>query len=323
MSEQRGNPAGYGGYSLELFPWSWRRFWRALWRTIEAVAAVTLLVLGGIYVWRQSTRLLPVPVVQDQRQTAFARRASLPLSWTNIVGMSFRLIPPGSCGEERTKLVVPVPIYFQTTEVPQWCYQMIMGTNPSYFAENPRGPVDSVLWAEAEEFCQRLSALEGWARFNTGSPVGIRYGYRLPTAMEWEYACRAGGGMRLPQNDRLRKKFLLKRAWFIENAGGEPHRVGERLPNPWGLYDMLGNVWEWTSDIYLLSEDADRKLIYDAATVYRVLKGGCWYSIAAECDPAYRRRWAEDLRWNCVGFRCVLVVPPGWFGLQEKDTGTL
>jgi len=281
---------------------------------------VVLLGTAGVYLWEQWAGMRGPAPGQDPRQVRFARRAALPLEWTNIVGMSFRLLPPGSCEGAGHKLVLPIPIYLGTVEVPQWCYELVMGTNPSYFAENPRGPVDSVLWQEALDFCERLNRLEGWIRYNQDGGGRIRYGYRLPSAMEWEYACRAGGAMQLPPPGRLRRRFLLRRAWYLENARGTPHRVAEQAPNPWGLYDMLGNVWEWTTDVYVFPPASREHLVVDAGVVYRVVKGGCWYSSAEECDPGYRRRWAEDLRWNCVGFRCVLVVPPGWFNGGGGET---
>lgn len=289
------------------------------WKIPQWIALIAILAAVGFNIWRRRVYVRGIGEVQDPWQVSFANRAALPLEWTNILGMAFRLLPPGSCRTERGLLVVPVPVYMGTVEVPQWCYEMVMGTNPSSFAENPRGPVDSVLWEEAAAFCGRLNALEGWDQYNPREEAFTRYGYRLPTETEWEYACRAGGAVHFPAPGRARRSFLLRRAWYLDNAGGAPHRVGEREPNPWGFYDMLGNVWEWTADVYVLTPVTAGGMILDPGVVYRILKGGCWYSNPAECRPDSRRRWADDLRWNCVGFRCVLVIPPGWF--SRKDQG--
>ncbi|RKX31001.1 MAG: hypothetical protein DRP22_04380 [Verrucomicrobia bacterium] len=290
-----------------------RRPGQGVWKALQWTALMAIVGAVGFNLWSHRLHIRSIHEVQDPRQVSFANRAMLPLEWTNILGMTFRLLPPGSCRAERGLLVVPIPMYMGTVEVPQWCYEMVMGTNPSYFAENPRGPVDSVLWEEAVCFCDRLNELEGWVHYNRAEEGSIRYGYRLPTEVEWEYACRAGGVVHIPDPGRARSRFLLRCAWYLNNADGAPHRVAEREPNPWGLYDMLGNVWEWTSDVFVLGPATSGRMILEPGVVYRVLKGGCWYSAEAECQPASRRRWADDLRWNCVGFRCVLVVPPGWF----------
>ncbi len=117
-------------------------------------------------------------------------------------------------------------------------------------------------------------------------------GYRLPTEAEWEYACRAGtGGPRYGTLDDI--------AWYRGNSGERPHEPGGRLPNPWGLYDMLGNVWEWCWDLY----DPE---VYGT---YRVLRGGGWFDDEHwSCRASVRRRSHPTFRVDDVGFRVARSV---------------
>jgi formylglycine-generating enzyme required for sulfatase activity len=110
------------------------------------------------------------------------------------------------------------------TEVTREAYKKLMDANPSHFKGGNQAPVDSVWWADAQSYCQAA-------------------GMRLPTEAEWEYAARAG-------SPTPRYGPLTAVAWFSENSGGASHEVGKKAPNAFGLYDMLGNVWEWVSDGY-------------------------------------------------------------------------
>jgi formylglycine-generating enzyme required for sulfatase activity len=113
-------------------------------------------------------------------------------------------------------------------------YQAVMGTNPSYFMNNPQNPVEQVSYDNAVAFCQKLSEITG-------------KNYRLPTNSEWEYACRAGTTTTYYFGDDANQ--LGDYAWYSENSGFITHPVGQKLPNNWGLYDMHGNVWEWCQSV--------------------------------------------------------------------------
>jgi formylglycine-generating enzyme required for sulfatase activity len=124
--------------------------------------------------------------------------------------------------------------------------------------------------------------------------------FRLPTEAEWEYACRAGtNSMYFFGNDQ---KQLDQYAWYISNSGNQYHKVGELKPNPWGLYDMLGNVAEWTLDQYVedyfqqTKESKENPVILPVSRNPRTVKGGTYQDEAKELRPANRKE--SDLVWN-------------------------
>jgi len=167
--------------------------------------------------------------------------------------------------------------------------------------ELPHHPVVGVTWYEAVSFCRWLSAAIPWAR-----------GARLPVEEEWEYVCRAGTESRYWSGDG--ETDLARVGWYIANSGCGTHRVGERLANPWGLYDVHGNVWEWTlspfTDSYAGREEGvthDPEAVEIDPDVARgggcVLRGGCCWVGAIEARAAYRH-FRNDLVLH--GFRVVL-----------------
>src|SRR5262249_55650772 len=111
--------------------------------------------------------------------------------------------------------------------VTQSQYEPVFAVNPSYF-HGPKLPVEGVSWEDAQKFCEALTAKKDG------------YGYRLPTEAEWEYAARAGDA-------RSHYGNLEEISWYRDNAGGSTHPVGGKKPNVFGLYDTLGNVWEWVN----------------------------------------------------------------------------
>ena len=119
---------------------------------------------------------------------------------------------------------------FAKYPVTQAQYQALMGNNPSYHQNKPQNPVEMVSFEDAHAFCQNLSQLTGKT-------------YRLPTDVEWEYACRAGSSTDFFFGDDA--NLLEDYAWYGRNSQFKTHLVGQKKPNAWGLFDMHGNVWEW------------------------------------------------------------------------------
>jgi formylglycine-generating enzyme required for sulfatase activity len=126
------------------------------------------------------------------------------------------------------------PFYISAYKVTQWQYEEIMGTNPSKFPGKDN-PVDAVTWEDAVLFCEKASARTH------------RHIY-LPTEAQWEYAVRAGTRTRYSFGDDENK--VGDYAWFRENSRGMTHPVGQKSPNPWGLFDVHGLLWEYCSDFY-------------------------------------------------------------------------
>ncbi len=145
-----------------------------------------------------------------------------------------------------------------------------------------RRPVINVNWHDAIAYCEWLSQKSGQI-------------YRLPTEAEWEYACRAGTDTKWSFGDD--EKELEKYAWYSKNSESKTHPVGEKLPNPWGLYDMHGNVWEWCEDWY--DKDKDTK----------VLRGGSWNDLAFRTRSSLRLRYYPAYRNFNRGFRLLRTYP--------------
>ncbi|MCK4375519.1 MAG: formylglycine-generating enzyme family protein, partial [Candidatus Brocadiae bacterium] len=164
--------------------------------------------------------------------------------------------------------------------------------------EGPEHPVYYVSWAEVVEFCKKLGKK-----------------FRLPTEAEWEYACRAGTKTGYSFGHDPGK--LRDYGWFKDNSHDETHPVGRKRPNPWGLYDLHGNVAEWCNDLY--SEDYYVASVGENPTGppsgdERVLRGGNWRSSGDVCRSSARYSETPGFADVCFGyeaygFRCVRRAP--------------
>jgi formylglycine-generating enzyme required for sulfatase activity len=224
---------------------------------------------------------------------------------TNSIGMEFVLIPAGTfkmgsnTGDQDERPVHEVTIskafYMGKYEVTQGQWQAVMGTNPSAIPNEPNRPVDQVAWSEVQTFISKMNAMEG---------VQL---YRLPTEAEWEYAARAGSPTIYGfGND---PKQLGEYAWYRGNSGRRPHPVGQKRPNAWGLYDMLGNVWEWVQDWdgkYPTGPVTDPK--GPETGTYRMRRGCGWNNEANVCRMANRYS-VIGYRDDFLGFRVVRKLP--------------
>ena len=214
-----------------------------------------------------------------------------------LTGMAFVLVPAGTfvmgspanerdreAQERQHPVTIAKPFYLGVYEVTQAEWTKIAGSNPSRFAGCPRCPVERVNYHDVERFLARLNQLSSWP------------GFRLPTEAEWEYACRAGGSGAFGQTATIDRAHA--------NVNGRRTRPGGSYPaNAWGLFDMSGNVWEWTSDNYVP---------YDAATApdspaftgdRKVIRGGSWLfgTDSARCALRYTHRPRDS--GPSLGFR--------------------
>ena len=211
-------------------------------------------------------------------------------------------IPTGSftMGSERfADEKPPHTVYIRSflmgrTEVTQKQWLDVMGSNPSRFAAcGPECPVENVSWDEVQQFIYTLNQRTGQK-------------YRLPSEAEWEYAARAGATTEWSFGNDESK--LGNYAWYRENSESKTQAVGQKQPNIFGLYDMHGNVWEWTQDCwhdnYAGAPTDGSAWTTGCSGNYRVLRGGSWSGIPANVRSANRGRNNPDIRnYSSGGFR--------------------
>ena len=188
-------------------------------------------------------------------------------------------------------------------------YQDMIGKDPGWpEGEADDRPVNQVSWYDAIDFCNCLSEREGltpaYRRDGDNVSWGTADGYRLLTEAEWEYACRAGTRTHYSFGDDEGK--LGEYAWYARNSGVAPHPVGTLKPNPWGLYDMHGNVWEWCWDWYgSYPSESQPDPMGPPAGDSRVLRGGSFDDGAVDLRSA-NRFWLWPEGWyRDLGFRCA------------------
>jgi formylglycine-generating enzyme required for sulfatase activity len=227
---------------------------------------------------------------------------------------------PGEGPQHRVRITRP--FYLGVYEVTQGEYEKVMGNNPSEFSatgkqkakiagqDTKRFPVENVSWDEVVEFCRRLS--------ETPEEKTARRTYRLPSEAQWEYACHAGSTGRFsfsPSNRAIPREYdehgLEDYGWFGNNSGGMPHAVGLKRGNPWSLYDMHGNVWEWCQDWYdkdwYAASPPDDPSGPPGGSC-RVRRGGSWICSAGRCRSANRiAHGPGGDRFYDLGFRVSLV----------------
>ena len=244
------------------------------------------------------------------------------MEFVNVQTVAFEMGDPNGDSDEPLHTVVLTKEFeILKTEVTQRQWFQVMGYNPSSFkggegdrnklGNNPDHPVENVSWDEIQQFMIKLNER------NDG------YRYRLPTEAEWECAAR---GLKPEEWDRLIKEgrpapaysfgddsaLLTEFAWFSGNSGNQTQAAAQKKPNPFGLYDMHGNVWEWVLDPYssdyskaVSQEKAAEIQIAPASALYYVLRGGSSLDKPRRLRSANRERRTNDGRSNDVGFRLL------------------
>jgi len=258
------------------------------------------------------------------RQTTWMGQENREKSFVNSVGMKFVLVPSGTFlmgyppKQDSNSLVnrngslrnvtLTQDFHMSAFEVTVAQWNRVMGGHysserASGLATNGDCPITGVTWYECMDFCKRLTAKE-------------KRNYRLPTTAEWEYACRCG----LTEDVYGHPNEI---AWYIDNSSDRLHPVGLKRPNVFGLYDMLGNAWEWCLD---WSEHFYNETPNVVTTVvdpngpldgrYKTERGGSY------CDPFVNASEPSerlpDGTYEDLGFRVVVVEKPVTFNVYEK-----
>ena len=208
-------------------------------------------------------------------------------------GLTYVRVPPGKfqmgcspgdseCGEDEIpvhEVTITKNFWLGQTAVTQQAYERVIGKNPANH-KGPNLPVEEVNWEEAQAYCAAI-------------------GGRLPTEAEYEYAARAGSAS-------ARYASLDEIAWYSGNSGGASHEVAQKLPNAFGLYDMVGNSWQWVADWYGKYTSGPQTDPTGPATgTLKEPKGGSWGTAAKSVRASHRDTVEPNHRGNKLGMRCV------------------
>jgi formylglycine-generating enzyme required for sulfatase activity len=220
--------------------------------------------------------------------------------------MMFVFINPGEFvmgdsygdSDERPTHVVRISegFYMQTSPVTQHQWLKVMPDNPSSFRGDDL-PVERVSYEDVMDFIARLNAYG-------------QVSYQLPTEAQWEFACRAGQKTTYYWGEEMQDAYC----WYDENSEHRPHPVGEKLPNNWGLYDMLGNVWEWCLDWYDSKYYKRSPHLDPPGPIHgdqRVVRGGSWFGSPFICRSSNRGSYPAGTVKDNLGFRLVIGTRPG------------
>ncbi|TWT98328.1 protein kinase domain-containing protein [Stieleria varia] len=309
--------------------------------------------IRGLSQWRTSPLplLAPQSAAQTRKiQTAWSHHCNLPQEYVNSLGMKLRLIPPGEFGMGSTqdeidelaswdkretkrddyqaeaplhRVRISQPFYLGTMEVTRGQYQAVTGKRPSHHANNDPSsnnfdpesmPIESVSWFDAAAFCNALSQAEGLSpsyeiREEVVWPIPNSTGYRLPTEAQWEYCCRAG--TETPWSHPVDEFEQFD--WSI-SATKRPQPTGSLKPNPFGLYDMHGNVFEWCQDWYAADyyAELDANVTLDPqgppTGTRRVYRGGSYWQRRTISRSACRGNHFPAFTHKEHGMRVLLPV---------------
>ena len=207
------------------------------------------------------------------------------------------------------------PFEIMTTEVTQSQWVKVMGSNPSLFKTQehcddhkndmcPNHPVEQVSWNDVQEFIGKLNEALGLTGCD-GTPNSAKNCYRLPTEAEWEYSARGGTKTIFSFGDNSAN--IGDYAWYRGNSNSQTHAVGSKRANPFGLYDVHGNVGEWVQDRYVENLPGDDDPLSTSGSI-RVIRGGSWNYYAWYLRSATRHRHRQSVWYDNVGFRLVRTL---------------
>jgi formylglycine-generating enzyme required for sulfatase activity len=206
-----------------------------------------------------------------------------------------RFMMGSNSGEDDEKPVHEVELssyYIGKYEITQAQWKAVMGINPSKFSGCDQCPVERVSWNDIQAFIRKLNQLTGKS-------------YRLPTEAEWEYAAK--GGLKSRGFTYSGGNDIESVGWYSNNSGSKTHPVGQKAANELGIYDMTGNVLEWSSDWYgSFASTFQRNPVGPTSGQYRVLRGGSWNLSPKRYRASYRFTFSPDNRNDFIGFRLVL-----------------
>ena len=203
------------------------------------------------------------------------------------------------------------PFYCGLFEVTQRQWELVMGSNPCSSTSYGKGnsyPVHYVAYtmirgSSAGSEWPAPSAVDSWSFLGK---LRVRTGldFDLPTEAQWEYTCRAGTTTTYSYGNSANGSYM----WYSSNSSSKSHEVGTKSPNPWGLYDMHGNVWEWCLDWYASSLTGGTDPKGSSSGSYRVARGGSWFYDASYCTSSYRNHYYPSNVYNLLGFRLVRTL---------------
>jgi formylglycine-generating enzyme required for sulfatase activity len=297
------------------------------------IVSLALVVAAGLVGYQSGRASARQPGAETREttsdQTLIGARAGDPRT---IGGLPLRWCPAGRFrmgsppteperrpGEDQVDVVLSKGFWIGQYEVTQGEWKQVVGAFPGELTAGAGDdyPVYTVNFAEAERFCQRLTGIT-----RASGEVSGAWEFRLPTEAQWEYACRAGTTTATAFGDSLSSRQANFQG--APYNGGDPGpsigratRVGSYPPNPWGIFDMHGNEFEWCRDWYHFKlpggVDPDLHDAESTATrsehgdISRVRRGGCWADEGWPCRSAFRLRFEPERRHDHIGFRVALV----------------
>jgi lipoprotein len=233
---------------------------------------------------------------------------------------------PSFLEEERETFDIEVYKYQVTQEI----WKKFMGNNPSIF-KGENKPVETISWWDALEFCNKLSKeyellpvynvdkkrgiltinqIDGEINFPDKADFSKTEGFRLPTEIEWEWFA-IGGELAERDTENLIENEIEKKAWYYKNSGAKTNNVGLKKPNQIGIYDCIGNVWEWCYDTTEGNIEKEKLYVYtavDSRKKYREIRGGSWKNGENTCTLFFRDYYDSFHGESTIGFRVVRTI---------------